>query len=103
MSNMSPLDFLWSEAPIFALAAAVKQGRGEEDLQTGAADRARESFFVQTQTPFERMLDVIQQGQGAGVPALWLAEMKPVALALFDADVSARSAPTQADPVERTG
>jgi CRISPR system Cascade subunit CasA len=109
MSNMSPLDFLWSEAPVFALddagaalaaqlvdaadkagfalAAAVKQGTGQEDLQSGAANRAREMFFVRTQGPFEALLDALQQGQGDQVPARWLAEMKQVALSLFDAEV----------------
>jgi CRISPR system Cascade subunit CasA len=56
MANMSPLDFLWSGAPVFplgpagaalagyALAAAIKQGMGEDELSTGAAHRARSSF-----------------------------------------------------------
>ncbi len=109
MSNMNPLDFLWSEAPVFplddagallaaqlvdaadkaafALATAVKQGCGEEDLQTGAANRARETFFMQTQAPFEAQLDVILKGKGAEVPVAWLAEMRRAALALFDAEV----------------
>lgn len=109
MSNMSPLDFLWSEAPVFpldeagedlaaglvdaaeqaayALAVAVRSGKGETDLQTGAGARVREQLFVQTQAAFETMLDRVIAGQGANVPSAWLARLRANALPLFDAEV----------------
>ncbi len=109
MANMSPLDFIWSEAPVFALnpdaevlagrlveaaeevgyalAVAVRQGMNEEDLSTGAANRARVAFFQNTQAPFEAQLDQIANGQGAQVPGLWLTLCRREALALFDREV----------------
>ena len=109
MSNATPQDFLWSEAPVFALddqgemvaaqlveaaefaafalAANTRDGTGETELLTGAAARAREAFFVQTQAPFEAALDAIMAGQGAAQPDLWLRQLRATALPLFDAQV----------------
>ncbi|SHF39139.1 CRISPR system Cascade subunit CasA [Ruegeria intermedia] len=109
MSNMSPLDFIWSEAPVFpldpqgedlagrlvdaaeqagyALASAVRQGRGEDDLTTGAGARAREMFFAATQAPFEARLRDVVNGQGDRVPEDWLKDLRGAALRIFDAEV----------------
>lgn len=109
MSNMSPLDFIWSEAPVFpfdpegedlagrlveaaeqvgyALAAAVKQGCGESDLTTGAGARVREIFFATTQTTFEAQLRRVVNGQGDQVPDDWLKLLRRTALDLFDREV----------------
>ena len=109
MQNMSPLDFLWAEAPFFpldpegedlagrlvdaaecagyALAYAVKQGRGEDDLTTGAGARVREMFFMATQSPFEAQLRCIVDGQSGQVPGEWLNLLRLKALDLFDREV----------------
>ena len=111
MSNMSPLDFVWSEAPVFpfdpegegedlagrlveaaeqvgyVLADAVKRGLGEEDLKTGAGARVRESFFAATQAPFEALLGRVLKNQGVQVQGDWLKLMRKTALDLFDAEV----------------
>lgn len=109
MSNMSPLDFIWSEAPVFPLdpdgedlagrlveaaehagyelAKAVKRGKGEDNLRAGAAARARERFFAATQAPFEELLGQVINGHGAQARNSWLAEMKKVVLTLFDSEV----------------
>lgn len=109
MSNMSPLDFIWSEAPVFpldpegedlagrlveaaeqagyALANAVRQGWGEDDLTTGAGARAREMFFAATQAPFEARLRDVVNGQGARAPEDWLTDLRGAALRIFDAEV----------------
>jgi CRISPR-associated protein Cas7/Cse4/CasC subtype I-E len=107
MSNATPQDFLWSEAPVFALddageaiaaqlveaaelagfalAANTRSGKGEADLQSGAAARVREAFFVQTQAPFEAALDAVMAGQA--VHAGWLRTLRATALPLFDAEI----------------
>lgn len=109
MSNMSPLDFLWAEAPVFpldpegedlagrlveaaeqagyGLASAVKQGRGEEDLTTGAGARVREMFFATTQAPFEAQMRRVVNGQDDQVPGDWLKALRRAALEIFDAEV----------------
>jgi CRISPR system Cascade subunit CasA len=109
MSNMSPLDFLWSEQPVFplsdggeaqalalveaaeqaafALAANTRDAKGEADAQAGAAARAREAFYAKTQTDFERLVARISAGDSAGVQADWVAVLRRTALALFDAEV----------------
>ena len=109
MSNMSPLDFLWSEAPVFpldstgeALAARLveaaeqvgytlalntKEGVGEAEIGSGAGARVREQFFAQTQAAFEAALDRISRGQVEAIPSEWLGTCRRVALALFDAEV----------------
>ena len=109
MSNMSPLDFIWSEAPVFPLdldgedlaarmveaaeqagfelAKAIKQGKGEENLSAGAAARARERFFLATQEPFEELLGQVTHRHIVPVPKIWLAKMRNAALTLFDSDV----------------
>jgi CRISPR system Cascade subunit CasA len=109
MSNMSPLDFLWSQAPVYPLGDAgetqaaqlvsaaeqigyvlalnVKEGQGETDLSTGAGARVRDQFFARTQAGFEQALDHISTGQGEGIAQHWLATCRSVALDLFDREV----------------
>lgn len=109
MSNMSPLDFLWSEAPVFPLDSAgealaarlveaaeqvgytlalnTKEGVGEAEIGSGAGARVREQFFAQTQAAFEAALDRISRGQVEAIPSEWLGTCRRVALALFDAEV----------------
>lgn len=104
MSNMKPLDFTWSIAPLVQLPAAaalmlsglveaasewalalrhalaVVLGEGE------AREAVRESFFSLTQPAFEARLAALQAGaQTADVVAeQWLADTRAVALRLFD-------------------
>ncbi|MDE0209258.1 MAG: type I-E CRISPR-associated protein Cse1/CasA [Boseongicola sp.] len=108
MDNMKPLDFLWSEQPVFplapeaelsaiamieaaeqaafALAVCVRDGMGESEAVTGAADAARQAFFDRTQQPFVDRVAALSNGASPDHGA-WLAEMRRVALALFDEQV----------------
>lgn len=108
MSNMSPLDFTWSEQPVFpltpdgdakaarlveaaeqasyALAINTRDGKGEDDIQSGAGARVRQAFFDQTQISFETSVRQIAAGQG-DVASDWLITCRHAALALFDAEV----------------
>lgn len=114
MSNMSPLDFIWSEAPVFpfdpdgedlaerlveaaghvgsALAYAVREVRDKKDKKgkrsnTMASERARERFFIATQTPFEVLLPRAVSGQRMQLPDAWLEVMRNTALSVFDSEV----------------
>ena len=108
MDNMKPLDFLWSEQPVFpltpdaegttiamieaaeqagfSLAVCIRNGMGESDTATGAANAARLAFFDQTQRPFVERVAALSN-HGSSNPEGWLAEMRRVALALFDEQV----------------
>ena len=107
MNNMSPVDFLWSEQPVFALspeaedraadmveaaeqagfalASAVGDGT-HEDLGAGAALRAREALFLRTQHAFEAMMTRLT-GDEAGVEEAWRKALLAHALDLFDQEV----------------
>ncbi len=110
MDNMKPLDFVWSEQPVFrflsredehsaaeaveaaeqagfTLARLVSIGAGEDAIRSGAGLRAREMLFDDTQIAFEEMLG----GMSAGAPFAperWLAKLRRAALAIFDAEVT---------------
>ncbi|MXZ34897.1 MAG: type I-E CRISPR-associated protein Cse1/CasA [Acidobacteria bacterium] len=108
MDNMKPLDFLWSEQPVFplteegerraealveaakqagfAVAACVDAGVGDGDAKSGAGQRAREAFFAQTQGPFEEMLASLSAG-GPFAPQEWVKMLHRAALPLFDSEV----------------
>ena len=108
MDNMKPLDFLWSEQPVFllskadedramasveaaeeagfALAACVQQGLGEDALSSGGGQRAREAFFAGTQGQFEEMLAEVSAGAPFD-PSAWVAAMMRAAVPVFDAEV----------------
>lgn len=107
MNNMSPVDFLWSEQPVFALspeaedravgmveaaeqagfalASAVRDGT-HEDLGAGAALRARETLFLRTQHAFEALMTRLM-GDEAGVEEAWRKALLAHALDLFDQEV----------------
>lgn len=110
MDNMKPLDFVWSEQPVFrlssgedeeravdaveaaeqagyTLARQVSTGVGEGDIKSGAGMRAREALFSDTQTAFEQMLARMSAG-APFVPEDWVAELRRAALAIFDAEVT---------------
>ncbi|MBZ0128731.1 MAG: type I-E CRISPR-associated protein Cse1/CasA [Rhodobacteraceae bacterium] len=109
MSNMSPLDFLWSEQPVFGLdleamdraadmveaaekaalmlASTVAQGCGEAEIGTGAGARARLAIFAETQVAFEARLASMKGGIPDDLARGWLADMAKIARALFDAAV----------------
>lgn len=108
MDNMKPLDFLWSEQPVFplsdehedqatasveaaeqagyAVASCVRDGVGEDVLNSGAGQRAREAFFVATQGAFEETLEAMSAG-GLFAPEKWVAAMRIEALQIFDREV----------------
>lgn len=104
MDNMKPLDFLWSEQPVFplseeneccaaaaveaaeqagyAVAASVRDAVGGE----GAGQRAREAFFGSTQVIFEDMLEAASAGRPFA-PSEWVEAMLKAALPIFDREV----------------
>ena len=110
MDNMKPLDFMWSEQPVFrlssgedeeraveaveaaeqagfTLAKQVSIGTGEDDITSGAGLRARESLFTDTQTEFEETLGSMSSGSPF-LPELWVQELRRAAMAIFDAEVT---------------
>ena len=108
MKNMNPLDFLWSEQPVFplseddeshaeasveaseragfAVAACVEAGIGDGDVKSGAGQRAREAFFAETQGPFEEMLASMSAGRPFEA-GNWIKELRAAALPIFDREV----------------
>ncbi len=108
MKNMNPLDFLWSEQPVFtlskddesraeasveaseqagfAVAVCVEDGVGDGDVKSGAGQRAREAFFAETQGPFEEMLASMSAGEPF-VPGEWVKTLRRAALPIFDREV----------------
>ncbi len=116
MDNMKPLDFTWSEPPVVTLADGGFSLRGmirAADLfgvslrgaltpvlgEGEAREAAREAFFDDTQGPFEARLAELAAGQDTReVAGRWLADMRRVAMRLFDE----RAVPGLADrPVEK--
>lgn len=108
MDNMKPLDFLWSEQPVFplsgedqrhaeasveaaeqagyAVAACVKDGVGEDNAKSGAGQRTREALFTETQGAFEEMLESMSEGRPF-VADEWIDALKAAALPIFDKEV----------------
>lgn len=108
MDNMKPLDFLWSEQPVFplseedescaaaaveaaeqagyAVAASVRDAVGGDDIKSGAGQRAREAFFEVTQVAFEDMLESMSAGRPFA-PSEWVEAMQKAALQIFDREV----------------
>ena len=108
MEKWTPLDFLWSEQPIFqldsdaedaaiamveaaekaafALAVTLRTAMGENDITSGVADTARRAFFLQTQEFFERRVGNLSKGQTPDHVG-WLGDLSRVAMSLFDAQV----------------
>ena len=110
MDNMKPLDFVWSEQPVFrlsqgededravaaveaaeqagfTLARQVSIGAGEDSITSGAGLRAREMLFADTQTAFEEILGRMSAGSPI-VPERWVEELRRAALSIFDAEVT---------------
>lgn len=104
MSNMKPLDFSYSTAPLIELnavaehrlagmvlaadqlALALRQALRPVLLEGAAREAVREEFFVRTQTAFEWLLHKLQaNADPADVARLWLDQMRKTALGLFDA------------------
>ena len=108
MDNMKPLDFLWSEQPVFPLskedeqhaeeaveaaeqasyatAACVRDGVGDGNEKSGAGQRAREVFFAVTQGGFEEMLESMSAGRPF-VASEWIDALRAAALPIFDKEV----------------
>lgn len=108
MDNMKPLDFLWSEQPVFplsgeverhaeasveaaeqasyAVAACVKDGVGEDNVKSGAGQRVREALFTDTQGIFEEMLESMSAGSPFAARE-WVAALRAAALPIFDKEV----------------
>jgi len=107
MSNMSPLDFLWSEQPLFplspeaefhaaelieaadmaarALVSALKDALGLEKINAIQLNRAREAFFQRTQGMFEAALSRLASGAEAEpLKRGWLTALRGVAERQFD-------------------
>ena len=108
MSNMSPLDFLWSEQPLFTLtpedgdaAAMLVAGadlasramvKALRDVQAMSVtdgtrlDPEREEFYMATQAEFSVSVSALAQGEAPeGIRAAWLVSLRRQVLAQFDA------------------
>ena len=100
MNNMNPLDFIWSEQPVFALGeepefhagamveTAEQAGFGlrvcvRDSRDEGTADLAMEAFFDTTQASFERRVATLAGG-AAPDPHGWLSDLRRAALDEFD-------------------
>ena len=108
MENMKPLDFLWSEQPVFplseededhaaaaveaaeqagyAVATCVGEGVGDDNVKSGAGQRAREEFFAGTQGAFEEILESMSAGKPF-VAGEWIGALRAAALPIFDKEV----------------
>ena len=104
MSNMKPLDFLWSEQPVFpltpdaekaaiamieaaeqasyALGACIRDGTGE----SGAAYVAKQAFYDKTNQLFINRVSDLSNNSNPDHQG-WLNEMRQVAIELFDKQV----------------
>lgn len=110
MDNMKPLDFVWSEQPVFrflrredgyraadaveaaeqasfTLARQASTGTGEDNIRSGTGLRAREALFADTQTAFEETLGRMSSGSPFA-PEEWLKELRRAAMTIFDAEVT---------------
>ena len=104
MSNMKPLDFSFSTAPLIHLSAqveyflvglvqaadqfalALRQALRPALAESAAREAVREHFFTLTQLPFEKCLQDLQAGADPGdIARHWRNETRGVALRLFDA------------------
>lgn len=100
MDNMKPRDFIWSEQPLIALepAQTISLRAMIQAAELYASDlRARlkpvlgeksaleatvEAFYQQTESSFQACLGPLQQGKA--VAASWVADLRQVALRLYD-------------------
>ena len=108
MSNMSPLDFLWSEQPLFvltpeasdtaamlvagadlasrALVMALRDVQAMDATEGTRLDPEREEFYLATQAGFVAAVSALAQGEAAeGIRAAWLVTLRSQVLAQFDA------------------
>jgi CRISPR system Cascade subunit CasA len=101
MDNMKPRDFIWSEQPLVHLtppqtamlrhmiqAAELFAGELRTRLkpvlgEESALDAAVEAFYQQSDASFQSR--VAQLRQGVAVAAAWVADLRRVALNLYDA------------------
>jgi len=108
MSNMSPLDFLWSEQPLFtltpeaayqaamlvsgadlasrALVMALRDVQAMDVTEGTRLDPEREAFYLATQARFVAALSALARGEAAElICAAWLVTLRRQVLAQFDA------------------
>ncbi len=104
MSNMKPLDFSFSTAPLIQLsvqaeyllaglvlaadqfALALRQALQPVLADSAAREALREHFFALTQAPFERhLVDLQTEADSVHIAHQWRDETRSVALRLFDA------------------
>ena len=100
----TPLDFLWSEQPVFPLtpdgealagrlveaaelAGSVLAAALREAIDVNAGNRGRAELFARTQAAFEALVAGIAAGQVGDVRADWRNTLRRTALTLFDAEV----------------
>jgi CRISPR system Cascade subunit CasA len=107
MDNMKPLDFVWSEQPLFALSEeaafraemtveaareairalllALSASLGVEGADATLLARARENFYATTQAGFEATLRrLAEDADDEATARAWLETMKTAALGIFD-------------------
>jgi len=108
MSNMSPLDFLWSEQPLFtltpaandqaamlvsgadlasrAMVMALRDVQAMDVTEGTRLDPEREGFYLATQAGFAAAVSSLARGEAAeAIRAAWLVTLRRQVLAQFDA------------------
>jgi len=103
MDNMKPRDFTWSLAPLIDLdgkpalllsgmveaaelfALSLRRALGPVLAEGEAREALREAFYAKTQSAFEaRLAELTAGGPPEEVARRWLADMRKVALGLFE-------------------
>lgn len=108
MSNMSPLDFIWSEQPLFpltsdaadqaamlvsgadfacrALLMALRDVQAMDVTEGTRLDPEREAFYLATEAGFVAAIGALARGEASeAVSTAWLATLHRQVLAQFDA------------------
>jgi CRISPR system Cascade subunit CasA len=108
MSNMSPLDFIWSEQPLFtltpeagdaaamlvagadlasrAMVMALRDVQAMDVTEGTRLDPEREAFYLATQAGFVSAISALTRGEAAdGIGRDWLVTLRRQALKQFDA------------------
>ena len=108
MDNMKPLDFVWSEEPLFILSSEAKDNAvavvhsaeqassvlstclydalGANEKKTANTTRIMETFFERTQGAFISVLKTLQTERALSeqIANHWVREMKEVGMDIFD-------------------
>lgn len=112
MSNMTPLDFQWSEIPLFQLndaaqkaaenmvlaadlvasnlAGTVATSMGEGDRNAGAGLRAKEALYTETEHVFVYLLSDLKGDLSEVQGREWQTKLRTAAATIFDREVTGK-------------